>query len=270
MTTVQSMAAGGLPGFDWMGPWKSPLMLCLALCILGGVLRLIFGKGSCVVLSVSACTQVALVYLCAACLYAQIPSVRIAMPVLPFLDLRPDCLSLIDIPSMSAQNFFPSLLQLYILVLFVNLLEDILPRGQRLFSWILLRFLRVCCSLGMYMGVCALVSRFAPEIFGIWSGWILITIWLLIGLLGLSKGLLTLIAAVINPVLGLLFAFFFTNLFGKQMSKSILTCLLSVIIFSVLNEAGFSVFPISGISLPVLGPCLLMIFTVLYTFRMFL
>lgn len=273
MTTVQSMIpsiSGYVLGLDWVTLGRMALLMGVGVCILGGLLRLVFGKGSAMVKAVSACIHVVLIYLIAITLYALAPQLRSAIPPLPFLSIQADHCAILDFTALSAESFFSGIFQLFILSFLANLMEDLIPKGSKLLGWYFYRLLSACCALGMYLGIYLLICRFAPQIFGTWAIYILLSIWILIGILGLSKGLLTLIAAVFNPLLGLLFAFFFKNLVGRQLTKAILTSLLFLGILYGLLHCGFTGFVFSGFSIAAFAPSLFISLICLYLFGTYL
>ena len=273
MTTVQSMIpsiSGPLSGLNWSGLISFAITLGVGVCIFGGILRLLFGKGSPVVKAVFGCIHVALIYLIATAVYALAPGIRSSIPPLPFITIGADALFVWDLTILTLDSFTSGLLRLFILAFLVNLLEDLVPKGEKCLLWYFYRLLTACAALGFYIGICILTDRFLPQFFGQWAAPIVISIWLLIGILGLSKGLLTLIAVAFNPVLGLLFAFFFSNLVGKQFVKAILTCLLALAVFYGLYQSGFTGFVFSQFSMAAYGPSCLVVLAVLFLFGKFL
>lgn len=262
LPTVTTLAAG----IDWFSIAKAAFYLAAAVCILGCLLRLVFGKGSSLVRSVSACLSVALIYIADILIFKFIPSLRRSIASLPFLSIDADAFYLWDIASLPAASLYPALLQSFLLAFLVNLLETLLPHGKKFVSWYFLRLLTVIAALGVYSLISGLILSFAPEVYGALAGWILVGIWAFIGLLGIAKWLMALAVAVINPVLGALFAFFFSNSFGKQFTKAILTTLLTLVIFIVLYSMGFTGFVFDSFTLASYGPSCLIAMAALYLF----
>lgn len=251
---------------DWITVIKTAALICAAVCILGGVLRLIFGKGSSLVCSVFACLSLALLYLAGIVIYVFIPQLRSSMTSLPFISVSGDGFYLWDIANLSTESLYPALLRLFILAFLVNLIESILPSGKKLLSWYGLRMLTVAASLGIYVGLSAVINSFAPQIYGEWAGYILIGLWLCIGLIGIVKVLVGIVLMTIHPVLGALFTFFFSNLFGKQLTKAILTSVLAICILMILYQLGFLGFAFSGFSFASYAPTCLIALAALYLF----
>lgn len=269
MTIVDEM----LPAFtdfaqsvDWAYVLKIALLVGAGVCILGGVLRLICGRNSSLVRSVSACVSLVMIYLAGILLYLLVPQTRGSLATLPFLTVTEEYFYLWDIAGMEAASLYVPLLQLFILAFLVNLLEVLLPSGKNVVTWYGFRLLTVAVSLGLYTAICALVNAFAPQVFGQWAGWILIGIWVFIILIALLKLLLTLILAIVNPVVAALYSFFFSHLVGKQFTKAILTTLLSAGLLALLHHLGFLGFTFDHFSLAAYGPTCVIALLALYLF----
>ena len=82
--------------------------------------------------------------------------------------------------------------------------------------------------------------------------------------------LLTLVLTAVHPVIGALYAFFFSNLLGRQFSKSILTTLILTGLVGTLNRLGFYQFAFSDFSLLSYGPTCVILTLTLYLFGKFL
>lgn len=269
MTIVQDM----LPAVseisqnvDWLYILKTALLAAAAVCIIGGVLRLIFGKGSKLVRSVSASINVVMIYLTAIILYVLAPQLRDSLTSLPFISVSEEAFYLWDITSLTHSSLFPALLQLFVLAFLVNVMETFLPQGKNFLSWYGFRLLSVAASLGLYTLLGVLVQNFAPQIYGEWAGFILLGLWLLILLTGLLKVLLAVILTAVNPIIGTIYTFFFSNIFGRQFSKAILTTLLCVALLMLLRSLGISAFAFETFSLASYGPTCIIAVLALYLF----
>ena len=273
MTTVQSLIPSGFSFFpDANTDHLVHMILAMAVgcCILGGLIRFLSGPESAVSKAISACIHIFFLYLIVIAVFALVPAFRSLLPPLPFLSVDGTSFSLWALSGLSSEAFFSALLRLFVLAVLVNLLEEFIPKGSKFLHWYFFRLITACAALGLYIGICALSDRYAPNFFGSWSGTILISFWLLIGILGLSKGMLILVAAVVNPILGVLFAFFFSNVVGKQFTKSIGTCLLAIALIYALQAEGVQGFVFSDFSLSTYGLCLLFVSVLLYLFGRFL
>ena len=251
---------------DWFYILKTALLIAAAVCILGGVLRLIFGKDSSLVRAVSACINLVMIYLTGIILYVLIPQVRGSVASLPFITVTEEAFFLWDIRAMDSSSLCPALLQLFMLAFLVNLMESLLPHGQKLLSWYGFRLLTVFSTLGIYATVSSMIRMFIPQVYGAWAGYVLLGLWVFIGLTGLLKIILTVVLTVMNPIIGGIYSFFFSNIIGKQFSKAIGTTLLSVGVLMMLYRLGFVAFSFSSFSLASYGPACLITLLALYLF----
>lgn len=233
---------------------------------IGAILRSIFGKGSALTRSVSATLSILIAYLAAVLLYLFMPSLRVNVNQLPFLTVTGEKVLLWDIASLSESLLYASLVRMGILALLVNLLETLLPQGHKFLTWYLWRCVTVLGSLLLYGLICELINRFIPAVFGEWAVYVLIGFWAAILLTGILKVLLSIVLTVINPVIGALYTFFFSNIVGKQFSKSILTTILTALIVNALNRYGMNQFAFSDFSLAAYGPTCVIVVVVLYLF----
>lgn len=251
---------------DWSYILKTAVLIAAAFLIIGAVFCVVFGKDSPLVRATSACLSLVLVYLTAIVLYRFLPHIRASLPALPFITVTGDAFYLWNPAHLGTTQLFPSLLQLFILAFLVNILDTFLPKGEKLLSWYLMRTACVAVALGLYMVISGLVTRFASQVFGEWAGAILIGIWAFILLTAIVRAVVAVVLTVINPIIGGLYAFFFSNVLGQQFSKSILTTLLCLAILAVLDRLGLSAFAFESFSLASYGPACLIAMVALYLF----
>lgn len=251
---------------DWMSVLKTAAIIIAAFLILGGVFRLIFGKGSKMSRAVSAVLSIFLVYLAAILLFVFVPELRGSVSQLPFITVTQDHFMLWDLELLGQELLYPSLLKLALLAFVVNLLETLLPDGKKFITWYLWRTVTVLGSLALYVGVCAVAEMALPELFGVWAKYIILGFWSMIALSALLKGLLAVILTAVNPIIGGIYTFFFVNKLGSQFSKSILTTLLCVGVFALLNNMGLTQFAFADFSLATYGPTCIVVVVMLYMF----
>lgn len=253
-------------GTDWFYVLKNTFFICVTVLFLGGVLRLMFGRGSNIVRAVSACITLAMMYLFAVILYVLIPQARSPIAYLPFISASQESFSLWDIHNLSVTALCAQVLQLFFLSFLINLAEALIPQGDKILTWYGYRLLTVFICLAIYMGIRNLVNIFLPEIFGSWAPYILIAMWIFILLTGLLNLLITAVLAVAKPMVAALYAFFFTNLFGQQMSKAIATTVLGISVMACVHELGLNSFAFSSFSMRIYGPASVLTIVTLYLF----
>lgn len=263
--SIEALAAGS----SWLQIIQAVALLTLAIFLFGGVLRLLFGRGSSLNCAVSASLSIMLVYLAAVLIYLFLPELRDSLEPLPFVRMDPEHLFLLDWMQLPEELLYPAVLKLSILAFTVNLLEEFMPRGEKFLSWYLWRTVTVLASLTAYVFLCGLIASFAPQLFQQWAKYVVWGFGAVILLTGALKLLLGLILTVMNPIIGGLYALFFTNTVGKQLSKSILTTVLVLTVFALMYSGGLTRFSFSQFSLAAYGPSCIIILIVLYLFGKF-
>lgn len=255
---------------DWLTVLRTALMFAVTAFAAGAVLRIVFGKQAKITRAISASLSILMIYLAAVLIYLFLPGYRAELASLPFITVDDQCFILWNLPELSDTVLYGSLLRLFLLAVLVNLLESLLPDGEKFTTWYLWRCLTALAGLVFYHLLCGLAEQYAPELFGDWAKPVVLGFWALILLSGALKLLLTVVLTVVHPLIGALYAFFFSNLFGRQFSKSILTTLILVGLVSALNGMGFTQFAFSDFSLLSYGPTCLILIGTLYLFGRFL
>lgn len=219
----------------------APVALALiAIFILAGISRLVLKESENVIASAASCVQLVLVGLSAIALYVAFPSLGQTLPQLPFLNLHAYGCSLLSPAQLESHSLFPALLRLFLLALLINLWEELLPKSKKIAPWLLLRVLSAAGSLCCYFLLCEVLQRYCPQLLNQWAMAIVLSILGCVCLLGICKGLLTIAAAVVHPLLGLLFAFFFSHIIGRQLTRAVITGTLFLGLAWYLGESGIS------------------------------
>lgn len=255
---------------DWLTVMRTALMFAAIAFAAGAVLRVLFGKQAKLTRAVSASLSILMIYLAAVLIYLFLPDFRAELASLPFITVDEQRFVLWDLSELSDGLLYGSILRLFLLAVLVNLLETLLPEGDRFSTWYLWRCLTALAGLMCYRLICGLIDQYVPELLTEWAKPVVLGFWALILLSGVLKVLLTVVLTVVHPVIGALYAFFFSNLFGRQFSKSILTTLILVGLVGSLNRLGFSQFAFSDFSLLSYGPTCLILVGTLYLFGRFL
>lgn len=262
MPAIQDLAGD----IDLLSYFQAAAVFVLVIFGVGAILRAVFGLGSDLTRAVSASLTVCLVYLATILLYVFVPELRAYLNHLPFMSVNQERLFLWDIYHLSREMLFGSLLKMAILAFLVNVLESFLPEGRKFITWYLWRCVTVLVALAGYILICMIVERCCPQLFGSWAMYVVLGYWALVLLTGLLKMLMTVVLTALNPVLGGLYAFFFSHAFGKQFSKAILTTLVMAGIVMALNKIGFTQFAFSQFTLAAYGPTCVLVIVVLYLF----
>lgn len=255
---------------DWVSLVRTALIFSAVAFAAGSVLRVFLGRGSNITRAVSASLSVLMIYLAAILIYLFLPDYRAELASLPFITVDEQRLVLWELTGLSEELLYGSILRLALLAFLVNLLEALLPQGEKFFTWYLWRCVTVLAGLVVYRFCCALLDQFLPQVMDQWAKAVVLGFWTLILMSGILKLLLSIVLTVINPIVGALYTFFFSNLLGRQFSKSILTTLILVGLVGVLNQMGFSQFAFGEFSLLGYGPTCIILVATLYLFGRFL
>lgn len=255
---------------DWFAVLRTVLIFAVVVFAGGTVLRMIFGKGSNLNRAVSASVTILLIYLTSILIYLFLPEHRAELPALPFITVNDTRFILWQLSGLSDSLLYGSVLKLAVLAFLVNLLEVPMPEGKNFFTWYLWRMATVFAALVSYSILCGFLEKLLPSLFTEWAKPIVIGFWGVILLSGVLKLLLSVILTVMNPIIGALYTFFFSNLIGRQFSKSILTTLILVALVAALSQIGFVQFAFSDFSLAVYGPACGILVLTLYLFGKFL
>lgn len=255
---------------DWLAVIRTALMFAVIAFAVGAAFRVVFGKQAKLTRAISASLSILMIYLAAVLIYLFLPDFRAELASLPFITVDEQRFILWNLSELSDGLLYGSILRLFLLAVLVNLLEVLLPEGDRFSTWYLWRCLTALAGLVGYRLICGLIDQYVPELLTEWAKPVVLGFWALILLSGVLKVLLTVVLTVVHPIIGALYAFFFSNLFGRQFSKSILTTLILVGLVSGLNRLGFCQFAFSDFSLLSYGPTCLILLGTLYLFGRFL
>ena len=270
LTSILSQIQQTIGAIDWFTVIRTALMFAAVAFASGVLLRVCFGKGAKITRAVSASLSILMIYLAAVLIYLFLPAYRAELASLPFVTVDEYRFVLWQLPELADSVLYGALLRLFVLAVLVNLLEVLLPEGESFGKWYFWRCLTALTGLVLYRLLCGLAEQYVPDLLNQWAKPVVLILWAMILMSGILKVLLTLVLTAVHPVIGALYAFFFSNLFGRQFSKSILTTLILVGLVGMLNRLGFSQFAFSDFSLLSYGPTCVILVGTLWLFGRFL
>ena len=130
------------------------------------------------------------------------------------------------------------LLNMIILAFLVNLVNGWMPKGKKLLGWLFFRCLNVVLAMLLHVIVNAILNAFLPEGLLIWAPVILLGILVISLLTGALKLVVGAALSTINPLIAVLYTFFFASFIGKQISKAMLTTAIISAMVYALNYFG--------------------------------
>ena len=240
--------------------------LFILISMIAGLLgRLLFGKRSNLNHAISSAMAILFIYVLSIVVYTFNPAglSRYLSP-LPFVHFSENYLYLFPFNEANIAGICSDALSLVILSFLVNLLDSFIPKGKSVTSWYLLRFLSILLAIGLHGSVSWALHTLLPGVLVTYAPIILLGILIIMLFLGVLNVLLGLVLTVVNPILGGIYAFFFSNILGKQLSKSILTSAMICGTFYFLSHFGYRLICISATALLSYFPLLIVLLVLWY------
>jgi hypothetical protein len=148
-----------------------------------------------------------------------------------------------------------------ILAFLVNILDSLLPRGKNFFVWLPLRVITIVGA--MVLHVLALwLMRLLPVDVMYYAPMVLLALLVLLLLVGSLKILVGAVLTTVNPIIGVLYTFFFANIVGKAVTKAVLTAgIISALVY-LLEYLGIAAIPLAGTALVMYIPLALILIVI--------
>lgn len=227
-------------------------IVAAAAMIISLIFRMLFGKKSALNKALCAGIGVLCIYVLTVIVYTFSPgNLEQFLVPLPFVKFSGDYLYLMSFAGTDFSVICAEILSMVILVLLYNLTDSILPDGEEssAVSWFVLRFLTIIAAMAVHYFVIGLTQSFLPDLLVSYGPTILLICLIGSMLMGVLSLILGLVLTAVHPIFGVLFTFFFSNKFGKQLSKAMLTTGALCVLVGVLNNFGYSIISISATSL---------------------
>lgn len=250
---------------DLAGTAQFLLFFAAASLILGVMGRVFLGKRSSLNSSLSSAIGILAIYALSIVVYTYKPwSLDTLLSPLPFVRFAGEYMILIPFSGTAFPALCSEILSLIILAFLVNLLDAFLPQGNSAVGWYLLRFCMVI--LGMLLQLVAnwAFQTYLPNFLVAYAPTILLIILAASLFMGLLNLVLSVALATVNPIFGAMYAFFFGNAIGKQLSKAIFTTAIICCVFFLLGFFGYTVICITAASLMTYIPLALVLLILWY------
>ena len=218
-------AASYLPSeIDFMAVAQFLLYFAAASLVLGGISRVVLGKRSSLSHALSSVMAVLFIYTVTVVLYTFKPwNLDILLSPLPFVTFSDHYLIVHPITDLAFPALCTQLLSLLILSFLINLVDTLIPEGEGIVSWLLLRLITVLGSFALHLLVSWAFRTYLPDALVTYAPAVLLGILLILLASGVISLILGLVIAITSPFLGAMYTFFFSNIVGKQISKAMFT-----------------------------------------------
>lgn len=239
--------------------FEKVLLLFLGVIIfslgLGMVFRIFFGAHCTINRSVSGFLGVLFVYALTVIVYTLKPwNLNQYLSPLPFAFFRSDIL-IISFSACSTLSLLASqLLSLIVLSFIIQLINTLLPDGRSFLGWFVFQLIGLALAIFLNLTANWALNTFLPGIIANYAPVILLGVLIAALLVSLFNPLLCVLFTVANPVVGLLYTFFFSNTIGKNLTRAVLSAALICGLFYFMEYAGFSVMDITQKSLLTAAP----------------
>lgn len=226
------------------------LYFATASLVLGIIGRVVLGKRSSLNHSLSSVMAVLFIYTITVVIYTFRPwSLDILLSPLPFVTFSDHYLIIHPITNLQFTALCTQLLSLLILTFLINLVDTLIPQGEGIFRWLLLRLITVLACFGLHLVVSWAFRTYLPDVLVTYAPTILLGVLIVLLLSGIVSLVLGLVIAITSPFLGAMYSFFFSNVVGKQISKSIFTSGIVCGILYLMEHFGMVVILISPAAL---------------------
>lgn len=251
-------------GFDAAAFIRAVLTLCIVILAVGTAGRLIFGRNSVLNRSVSSAIGILFIYAITVTIYSTGVDLTFLLSPLPFITLSGEHLKIFLFEGANASEICGQLVSTIILAFLANLADNWLPQGKKIINWFFFRCMSVLLAMMLHVIVTAIMQALLPN--GIWEYAQTILLVLLVIMMAVSalKLLVGIVLTTVNPLIGILYTFFFANFIGKALSKSVLTTALIAGLVFLLNCLDATVIFIGTTALAAFVPFLLLLLIVWY------
>ena len=226
LRAMMAHAASYLPTeIDFITVAQFLLYFAAGSLVLGIISRVVLGKRSSLNHSLSSVMAVLFIYTITVVIYTFKPwSLDLLLSPLPFVTLSDHYLIIHPITNLHFTTLCTQLLSLLILTFLINLVDTLIPQGEGIFGWLLLRLITVLACFGLHLVVSWAFRTYLPEVLVTYAPMVLLAVLIVLLLSGVVSLVLGLVIAITSPFLGAMYSFFFSNIVGKQISKAIFTC----------------------------------------------
>lgn len=239
-------------------------ILVVAFLLLSSIFRFLFGKKAQIGKAITSAMEILCLYVLCIVIYSFGLHWDFFVNPLPFMALQGEMLHIFPILDAGFASICTQVLQLLILAFLVNLMNSIIPEGKKFFIWLLLRIVTVVLAVAVNYFADGLLNQWLPEGLSAIAPIALIGVLVLLILLGSMKILVGAALTIANPVIGVLYTFFFSNFIGRALARAVLSTALITGLVVLLNSMELTVISIAAAGLIAFVPFLLILILLWY------
>ena len=232
-------------------------VLLFGILLLCSLFRFIFGKESQLNHAVSSAIEILCLYIVCIVIYSLGLHWKLFLSPLPFVSIEGDYLQIMPILSADFHLVCEQVLKVVIIAFLVNILEDIMPKGEKVLTWFFFRMVTVALAVGANYLADRLIGLFLPpEVFAM-AETVLLLVLVALVLLGSLKFITGIALAFLDPIIGALYTFFFSNIVGRELAKALVSTAIVTALVALLDHLGLTTVFIAAAGLAAYIPILL-------------
>lgn len=250
---------------DLVSTLKFLAMFTAGFLLLGILGRMLLGRRSGANHALSSAVGILFIYAVSVAIYAFRPwNLEDLISPLPFTAFSGEYLVLFPLRSAELNSVCFELVSMLILAFLVNLLDSLLPQGKSVLGWYFLRFVTVILAMLAHLLVRWGIASYMPGVLLEYAPMILLGVLGVMLALGVLNLLLGLVLTVANPILGGIYAFFFSNLVGRQLTRAVGTTVVLTGLVYLMEHFGITALCITQSALISCAPLLLVVLILWY------
>ena len=250
---------------DLVSTLKFLAMFTAGFLLLGVLGRMLLGRRSGANHALSSAVGILFIYAVSVAIYAFQPwNLEDLISPLPFTAFSGEYLVLFPLRSAELNSVCFELVSMLILAFLVNLLDSLLPQGKSVLGWYFLRFVTVILAMLAHLLVRWGIASYMPGVLLEYAPMILLGVLGVMLALGVLNLLLGLVLTVANPILGGIYAFFFSNLVGRQLTRAVGTTAVLTGLVYLMEHFGITALCITQSALISCAPLLLVVLILWY------
>ena len=239
-------------------------VLVFGLLLISSMFRFLFGKKAQLNHAVSAAVEILCLYVINIVIYSLGLHWKLFLSPLPFIGIEGDYLHIMPVLSTDFSLVCAQILKVVIIAFAVNLLEGIMPKGKKLVSWYFFRLLTVVLAVGANYAVDLLISAFVPDLVFAMAETVLLLVLVALVLLGSLKLLTGIALAFLDPLIGAVYTFFFSNIIGRNLAKALVSTALITALVVLLGQLELTTIFIAASGLAAYIPLLAIVLVLWY------
>ncbi len=240
------------------------VVLIIGFLLISSMFRFLFGKRAQIGKSITSAMEILCLYVLWIAIFCLGLPWDLFVEPLPFLSIKNGYFQVFSIISSDFGNTCTQFLKLLMIAFLVNLMNSIIPEGKKIVVWLFLRVITVLLAIVVNYVLDVALQMWLPQGFGQYAPLILIGVLALLIALGSLKLIVGMTLFVANPLIGALYTFFFSNLIGRALARSIISAGMITALVYCLNTLGIFTIALTFSTMVSLLPLFLIVILLWY------